>query len=181
MTYSKQEITDLIDGRLPWIKTKEIMSHPKDDDRFEKYIEILQERVSWPERILLPISEHLYVVEKNEDRIIKCDCGHEFGDYRINWKLSALIYVRDTEESLEEVYPGIGRPDPGLCEVREFYCPGCAALLKVESLPAGYPIVFDFLPNIDALYEDWLGIPVAGKKEYRDLTHDITRNWANGG
>src|SRR5437870_1021741 len=79
---------------------------PKDDDRFEKYLKILQRRVQWKERILLPIGEHLYIVEKeNEDRVVKCDCSHEFGDYRENWKLEALIYVRDTENKLEEIYP----------------------------------------------------------------------------
>jgi phytoene dehydrogenase-like protein len=56
---------------------------------------------------------------------VKCDCGHEFGDYRRNWKLSALIFARDTKEKLEEIYPGIKCPWPEFCEVRESYCPGC--------------------------------------------------------
>ncbi len=90
MSYSKEDLKDLYDGKLPWEKIKEIMSRPKDDDRFEKYVEILQERVPWKERILLPIGEHLYIVQKGAQRIVKCDCGHEFGDYRKNWKLSAL-------------------------------------------------------------------------------------------
>ena len=181
MPYSKEEIRDLIDGKLPWNKVKEIMSYPKDDDRFDKYIEILQERVPWPEKILLPIGEHLFVVQKGEERIVKCDCGQEFGDYRVNWKLSALIFVRDTEETLEEVYPGIRMPDPSLCEVREYYCPSCAALLKVEAVPIGYPIIFDFLPNPDALYREWLGRPLSGEKEYKDLTYETTRQWTQDG
>ena len=45
MSYSKEDLRDLYDGRLPWHKTFEIMSKPKDDDRFDKYVEILQERV----------------------------------------------------------------------------------------------------------------------------------------
>ena len=53
MEYSKEDLRDLFDGRLPWEKTKSIMSSPKDDDRFQKYVEILQERVSWPEKILI--------------------------------------------------------------------------------------------------------------------------------
>ena len=134
MSYTKQDLQDLYDGRLPWPKVKEIMSWPKDDDRFSKYIEILQERVPWSERILLPISEHLYVVEKDGERIVKCDCGQEFSDYRANWKLEALIFVRDNHAKLEEIYPGAKCPDPSLCEVREYYCPGCGAMLKVESL-----------------------------------------------
>jgi acetone carboxylase gamma subunit len=177
MPYSKEEIRDLIDGKLMWGKVKEIMSHPKDDDRFDKYIEILQERVPWREKILLPFGEHLFVVEKGRERVVKCDCGQEFGDYRVNWKLSALIFVRDNKEKLGEVYPGLRMPDPDLCEVREYYCPCCAALLKVEAVPVGYPIVFDFLPNLDAFYREWLGRPLPEEKQFKDMTYDVTREW----
>ena len=177
MEYSKQDLKDLYDGKLPWDKIKEIMSRPKDDDRFDKYVEILQERVPWPERILLPLGEHLYVVQKGKERIVKCDCGHEFGDYRRNWKLSALIFARDTREKLEEIYPGIRCPDPSLCEVREYYCPKCASLLKVESVPVSYPIIFDFLPDIDAFYRDWLGKPLPEEKEYTDMSRQVTMAW----
>jgi acetone carboxylase gamma subunit len=177
MSYSKKDLKDLYDGKLPWTTIKEFMSRPKDDDRFEKYLEILQERVPWPERILLPLGEHIYIVEKDGERVVKCDCGHEFGDYRRNWKLSALVFVRDTREKLEEVYPGVRCPDPRLCEVREFYCPGCGALLKVESVPVGYPIIFDFLPDVDAFYREWLHKPLSEKKEFTDMSHEVTLAW----
>ncbi len=177
MSYDKEEIRDLIEDRMPWVRVKEIMSNPKDSDRFDKYVEILQERVDWQETILLPIGEHLYIVQKEKEQIVKCDCGHEFGDYRVNWKLSALIYVRDTAEKLEEIYPGVRRPDPEFCEVREFYCPGCGALLNVESVPVGYPILFDFLPNVDAFYREWLTRPLPEEKEYEDLTYEVTKKW----
>ncbi len=176
-SYSKDEIRDLIDGKLPWTRTRTIISAPKDDDRFDKYIEILQERVAWEERILLPLSEHLYIVEKGDERIVKCDCGHEFGDYRENWKLKALIYVLDTEEKLDEVFFGPRKPDPEFCDVREYYCPGCGALLEVETLPFGYPAVFDFLPDIDAYYKDWLQKPLSTQKEFKDLTNELTGKW----
>ena len=178
MSYSKDDLRDLFDGRLPWEKVKEIMSKPKDDDRFDKYVDILQERVPWSERILLPMGEHLYVVEKSGERIVKCDCGHEFGDWRQNWKLSALIFVRDDTEKLQEIYPGFRCPDPNLCEVREFYCPGCGSLLKVETVPVGYPIIFDALPDIDAFYQEWLSRPLLGEREFKDMTYDVTREWA---
>lgn len=177
MSYSKKDLEDLYGGKLPWTTIKEFMSQPKDDDRFEKYLEILQERVPWPERILLPLGEHIYIVEKDGERVVKCDCGHEFGDYRRNWKLSALVFVRDTREKLEEVYPGVRCPDPRLCEVREFYCPGCGALLKVESVPVGYPILFDFLPDVDAFYREWLHKPLSEKKEFTDMSHEVTLAW----
>ena len=177
MSYSKEDLRDLFDGKLAWDKVKEIMSNPKDDDRFDKYIEILQERVPWTERILLPLGEHLYVVQKDGERIVKCDCGHEFGDWRRNWKLNALIFVRDDTNKLEEVYPGIRCPDPNLCEVREFYCPGCGSLLQVECVPVGYPAIFDILPDIDAFYRNWLGRALSEEKEFRDMTYEVTRRW----
>jgi acetone carboxylase gamma subunit len=180
MSYSKDDLRDLYDGKLPWERVKEIMSKPKDDDRFDKYIEILQERVNWKERILLPLGEHLYIVQKGRERIVKCDCGHEFGDWRQNWKLSALIFVRDNVAKLGEVYPGINTPDPKLCELREYYCPGCGALLKVESVPVGYPPIFEILPDIDSFYREWLGRPLPVKKEFKDMTYEVTKKWGQG-
>lgn len=59
MTYPKDVIADLIDGRLPWDQTKRIQSSFKDTDRFDVYISVLQDKVPWPEQILLPIGEHL--------------------------------------------------------------------------------------------------------------------------
>ncbi|MCX6000116.1 MAG: acetone carboxylase subunit gamma [Chloroflexi bacterium] len=177
MEYSKQDLMDLYDGKMAWARIKEFISRPKDDDRFEKYVEILQERMPWKERILLPIGEHLYIVQKGKDRVVKCSCGREFGDYRRNWKLSALIFVRDTREKLEEIYPGVRCPDPDFCEIREFYCAGCGTLLKVDSVPVGCPILLDFLPNLDAFYRDWLGKPLPPAGEYADMSNEVTLSW----
>ena len=159
-SYPKDVIRDLIDGRLPWQTTKQVMTDFKDDGRFETYLEILQERVPWKERILLPIGEHLYIAQKGKDRIVKCDCGHEFGPYTENWKLAALIYVRDNEERLEEIYPGSRKCDPNWMEIREYYCPGCMTQLEVEAVTPGYPIVFDFVPDLEGFYRDWLKKPL---------------------
>ena len=180
ISYDKEDLRDLYGGILPWEKVKEIMSNPKDDDRFDKYIEILQEQVPWTERILMPLGLHLYIVQKGDERVVKCDCGHEFGDWRKNWKLSALIFVRDTVDKLEEIYPGLRCPDPALSEIREYYCPGCAALLKVESLSKGCPAVFDALPDIDTFYRDWLGRPLPDEKEFKDMTCEVTAEWGKG-
>ena len=177
MSYSKEDLKDLYDGILPWEKTFEIMSKPKDDDRFDKYIAILQERVSYSEKILMPLGDHLNVVDKAGERIVKCDCGQEFGDWRQNWKLNALIFCRDDKAKLEEIYPGIKCPDPDVCEVREFYCPNCGNLLKVEAVPVGYPIIFDALPDIDSFYREWLGRPLPEEKEFKDLTCEVVKEW----
>ena len=95
--YELEEIRKLVDGELPWTTVQQMMKNAKDTDRFDKWITILQERVPWDEYILLPLTPALYIVQKDSDRIVKCRCGHEFGDYRVNWKLSALIYVRDDQ------------------------------------------------------------------------------------
>ncbi len=158
--YPRDVIADLIEGKLPWQMTKRIMSDCKDADRCEIYIGILQDRVTWDEPILLPIGEHLYIVQNDGERVVKCDCGHDFGDHRQNWKMSALVFVRDTEELLEEVYPGPTKPDPKLQEIREFICPGCTTLLEVEAVAPGYPITFDFLPDLEGFYTEILGKPL---------------------
>jgi len=179
ISYSQHVIKDLIEGKLPWTRTKSIISGHKDEDRFDKYIQILQDKVPWPERILLPLTDQLFIVQKGDNRITKCGCGHEFGDYRENWKLKALIHVRESEEELKELYPYTGTPEPDYCEVREFYCPGCGAQLQVETVPFGYPIVFDFLPDLDSFYRDWLGTPLPQEMEFKDLSPElIGKDWA---
>ena len=159
-SYPSNVITDLITGQLPWEQTKRIMSDYKDADRFDKYIAVLQASVLWKEQILLPIGEHLYIVQKSAERVVKCDCGQEFGDYHKNWKLSALIRVRNTQASLEPIYSGPRKPDPKWMEIREYLCPNCATLLEVEAVPPGWPVIFDFLPDLESFYEEWLGRPL---------------------
>lgn len=161
MSFSdKKIIKDLLDGELQWPTLKSMMSSHKDDDRFDTYIAVLQDRVEWDDPILLPIGEHLYIVESPSGRIVKCGCGQEFGDYRTNWKLSANVRVRGDKESVEEIYPGRLAPDTDWMEIREFICPGCTTLLEVEAAPPGFPIVFDFLPDLETFYRDWLGKPL---------------------
>jgi len=176
--YDISEIERLVDGTLPWARVQEIMKNPKDGDRFEKWVRILQSRVSWPERILLPLTPSLFIVQKGRDRIVKCRCGHEFGDYRVNWKLGALIHVRDTEEALRDVYRGAEQPDPQWVQVREYYCPGCGAQLEVEAVPRGCPPDFELLPDLDTFYREWLGRPLPEEQEFVDKTLDVVRQWS---
>jgi acetone carboxylase gamma subunit len=176
--YDITEIERLVDGKLPWTRVQEIMKDAKDDDRFEKWCQILEKRMSWAEKILLPLTPNLFIVQKEKDRIVKCRCGHEFGDYRVNWKLSSLIYVRDTEEKLREVYRGREQPDPNWIQVREYYCPGCSAQLEVEAVPRGCPPDFEFLPDLDTFYREWLGRPLPDEKEFVDKTPEVIRSWS---
>jgi acetone carboxylase gamma subunit len=149
-TLPKEVVKDLIEGRLDPDTLKTIQSQPKDEDRFEKVLAIEQERVPWPEKIILPLQEHLYVVLKGVERIVKCSCGHEFGDCRQNWKLNALVYERDTQDG--EIFRGPQGADPEWMVLREFYCPGCATQLDVECVCPGHPLVFNQQADIDGFY-----------------------------
>jgi len=156
-TYDRETLKLLRAGELPFEQVHEIQSAHKDPSRFTEMLAIAQESVPWDDKILLPYAEHLYIVEKSDGaRLVKCDCGHEFGDYRVNWKLSAHVYVRDTEESINEIYPALMGCHPDWMQLREYYCPGCATQLEVEAVPPGYPVVFDFQPDLDAFYTQWL-------------------------
>jgi len=176
--YDVREIAQLVDGKLPWPRVQEIMKDAKDTERFAKWLDILQRRVAWPEPILLPLTPALFVVQKGADRVVKCRCGQEFGDYRVNWKLSALIHVRDSIAALDEVYRGTQQPDPSWVQIREYYCPGCGTQLEVEAVPRGTPPDFEFLPDLDTFYAKWLGKPLPDTKECVDKTLDVIREWS---
>lgn len=153
-------LRDMLDGKLARRAIKDIQSSFKDPDRFDKWIAILQERVPYDDPIVLPVGESLNVVRAGEDLVIRCDCGHDFCDHARNWKMEALVYIRDTEESLREVYAQMTHCDPEWMELREYYCPGCLRQLEVEALPPGHPVVQEFLPDIEGFYHAWLGRPV---------------------
>lgn len=177
---SKSKLKLLVEGKLPLADVHTLLRMPvKDSDRFWKYLEVLQERVDWKEKILVRISDHLYVVQKGDERVVKCDCGQEFGDYRVNWKLSSMVYARTTTEEFDEIFTTPNKPNPTFVEIREFYCPACTAQLGVEAVPSGYPFLFEVLPDIDTLYE-WEGKPLksANKKWFQDLTTTQTGKWA---
>ena len=78
MKLDKDTLRDLIDEKLPRGQVRAIQSGFKDADRFDKYVEILQERASWDDQIVLPFGEHLYIVKSGDGYRVKCDCGNEF-------------------------------------------------------------------------------------------------------
>ena len=180
---SKENIRRLVDGELPLDVIHEMIRMPsKDPDRFTKYLDVLQDRVAWRERILARISDRLYVVAKDDGgRVVKCDCGHEFGDYRVNWKMNAQLYCRRTEHEIREVFTVHG-PDHEHAEVREFYCPGCQAQLAVEVVPIGYPFVFEVLPDIDAVHlAVGAPLPDASADWFEDRTSQLAHAWVSDG
>jgi acetone carboxylase gamma subunit len=176
--FHKADIEKLIEGVLPWPATQDMLTSPKDTDRFDMYIEIVQERVEFEEKILLPLTPMLFIVAEAGERVVKCHCGHSFGDYRVNWKLSSLIHVRDDEASMGEIYKGREMPDTRWVQLREYICPGCGSQLEVEAVPRGCPPDFEFLPDLDTFYREWLGRPLPDRREFEDLTLATIRSWS---
>lgn len=147
VTYPIEMVRRLVAGRLAADEVLR-MQRDKDPGRFEQVLQAEQERVAWDDRILVCLQEHLYVVAKDSAApVVKCDCGHEFGDYRVNWKESALVYERQPGDG--EIFLPYQGASPEWQVLREFYCPGCAAMLDVEPVPPGYPFVFNFLPDLE--------------------------------
>lgn len=144
MTENSDElIRDLLRDRLSSEELEGLQRQEKDARRFQQVLRLEQERLGWPERILRCLQAHLYIVEKDDaSKVVKCDCGQEFGDYRRNWKESALVFERFGADA-ETVYRGPRVADPDWTILREFYCPGCATQLDVETVPRGYPFIFN--------------------------------------
>lgn len=146
--YSKEMIAGLLAGTLSSDEIQGLQRQDKDPDRFEKILEVEQERLGWEEPILICLQESLYVVETQDGkRIVRCECGHEFGNYRENWKESAVVYERNPKDG--RVYVGPRAADPAWNMLREFYCPGCATQLDVEVVPLGYPFIHNFVPDLE--------------------------------
>jgi len=147
MAISDAELRDLVAGTLDPERVREVQSEPKDSDRKRRVLEVVQEQVPWDEPVVLCLQENLYVVQGDGQKTVRCGCGHEFGDYRVNWKEGALVYERDPQDG--EIYPRPNAPTAEWMVLREFYCPGCGTLLDTEGVPPGYPFIFNFLPYFE--------------------------------
>ena len=73
---------------------------------------------------------------------------------------------------------GTELPDPAWVQVREYSCPGCGPQLEVEAVPRGCPPDFEFLPDLDTFYRDWIGRPLPDEKEFADKTLDTIKEWS---
>lgn len=165
--YSREQIGNMVEGKLNSDTVHRMLSMPKDPERFELYLDVLQQRVGWDDKIILPLGPHLYIVQSKATKrwVTKCTCGHEFGDYRENWKLNALIYVRETEEAMSEVYPKLMAPDTKWQVYREYCCPECGVMHDIEAPTPWYPVIHDFEPDIDAYYKEWVHLPLPERAE----------------
>lgn len=66
-----------------------------------------------------------------------------------NWKMEAAVFARGDEATMSEVFPGFAGGDPEWVELREWYCPSCARMLECDAAVPGYPVIHDFLPDIE--------------------------------
>jgi acetone carboxylase gamma subunit len=185
---SKEDFRLLIEGRLGSDEIKKLVNiTSKSEKRFKLYIEILQEMVSFTEKILLRLGDNLYIVRKKEgERVVKCSCGQEYGDYRINWKFGCLVRVRKTSEEFSQVYTipkELLALRENLVEIREYYCPNCLVCHSVEIVPPGYPPIFEFLPDLDGFYREWLGEPLEDEDGgwFQDMSSSKLTKWASEG
>lgn len=162
MAYTRAKIVDLVDGTIDDETLHQMLSTPKDPERFGMYLEILQERLPWKDKIILPLGPKLYIVQMADTKkwVIRSEAGHVFCDWRENWKLHAVIHVRETAEKMEEIYPRLMAPTPSWQVIREYYCPLSGDLLDVESPTPWYPVIHDFQPDIDTFYTQWLGLEI---------------------
>ncbi|MDQ0503343.1 acetone carboxylase subunit gamma [Xanthobacter agilis] len=167
MAYTRTKIEDLVEGKIDPDTLHQMLSTPKDPERFATYVEILQERVPWDDKIILPLGPKLYIVQQKVTKtwVVRCECGHDFCGWQENWKLHARIHVRDTPAKLEEIYPRLMAPTPTWQVIREYVCGECGTLHDVEAPTPWYPVIRDFEPDIDAFYSEWLGLPVPERAE----------------
>ncbi|AHI03278.1 acetone carboxylase subunit gamma [Corynebacterium falsenii] len=162
MAYTKEKVRDLVNGKIDDDTYQQMLSSPKDIERFPMYLEILQEQVPWDDKIVLPLGPKLFIVQQPDDKrwVIKSWSGHVFCDWNENWKMHALIRVRETAADMEEIYPRLMAPSTDWQVIREYIDPTSGDLLEVEAPVPWYPVIRDFEPDIDTFYKEWVGIDI---------------------
>jgi N-methylhydantoinase B/acetone carboxylase alpha subunit len=161
---TKETLADLLDEKLSRRAVKDIQSGIKDPDRFDLWVELLQERVAYDDPIVLPYGEGLNIVRRRGDGelVVRTDAGADLCRWDENWKMHVPMFVRDTDALYREIYPELGHPEGAWQELREYYCPISGRLLETEAVPPGYPALHEYLPDLRGFYAGWLGreVPV---------------------
>jgi N-methylhydantoinase B len=158
-----ETLADLLDEKLSRRAVKDIQSSIKDPDRFDKWVSLLQSRVDYDDPIVLPYGEGMNIVRTADgDLMIRTDAGADLCRWDQNWKLHVPMFVRDNDDLYREVYPELGHPEGDWQELREFYCPISGRLLETEAVPPGYPVMHEYLPDIEGFYKGWLGREIPG-------------------
>jgi hypothetical protein len=100
-------------------------------------------------KAVMRIHECLNIVEQGDSFAIACrKCNQDFGLADRNYK-DACIYNMVDKDDLTELPPPSGRHSLG--RYVEYYCPGCATLLEVETT----------VPHVEAVIESVWDIEIA--------------------
>ena len=81
-------------------------------------------------------------------------CQRRLGPATKNYKEGCLVYARDPRTLYPSEVEGERynfAPDPDLCLLVEFYCPGCGTLIETEALPPGHPPTHDIELDLPSL------------------------------
>lgn len=100
----------------------------------------------------------------------ECDrCDEKLGNARENYKHFLLVHARNPREVHQplldpEKYAFCFSPDPKVCSIYEFYCPGCGVMMDVEYTIPGHKPLHDMQIDIDSLKEKWSGARVVSEQ-----------------
>mgnify|MGYP001428191546 CR=1 FL=1 len=85
------------------------------------------------------MGEYLEIEDSSEGRVVRCrKCGHTFCGAGSNYKEFALM----SEHPLTRSSPRNSTTERFV--LREFYCPGCATQLDVETVLKGSPLIHSY-------------------------------------
>lgn len=109
----------------------------------------------------VPITEYLRI-DLDSEHWECAVCDQTLNSARDNYKKGLLIHARDPREIHRplidpKAYEYTFAPDPALCVIYEFYCPGCGTLVETEYTVPGHMPVHDIELDIDALKQQWQG------------------------
>lgn len=109
----------------------------------------------------VPITEYLRI-DLDSERWECGVCNQQLNSARENYKEGLLIHARDPREIHRplidaKVHEYTFAPDPALCVIYEYYCPGCGTLVETEYTVPGHMPVHDIELDIDALKLQWQG------------------------
>jgi acetone carboxylase gamma subunit len=85
-------------------------------------------------------TEFLHIEDRDAGPVFVCQCGHELGDARQNFKSFTLMEEGPVHDAGLRVNPyGVG----DRFVFRQFYCPGCLLRLETEVALKDEPILWD--------------------------------------
>ncbi len=100
------------------------------------------------------ITEYLDIDLESEKWVCH-ECGKVHLSARDNYKKGLLVHERDPREIHRPLipveYPYTFSPDPSVCRLLEYYCPGCGTMVEVEYTVPGHPITHDIEMDVDRL------------------------------